>query len=979
VAELATAYVRIRAATHGFKQEAEAGIKTAGASLGKVFAIAFGVTAAAELGKSVVEAASHQQAAIARVEQIAKSAGAATEVYGKSIRENLVELAERSGFSVDDLAQAFGRIEQQTKNTTTTLTTLNTVTDVARARGQGLAQVATAITRAYAGNAQGLGRLGIILPKYTAGVDALKHAHDQAVASGIKFTKQQELDYRAQLVATKANDKLVGSQKALAEVSTRFRGQGSIFGETASGQVARFHVAIEELEVSVGNKLIPYLGAAAEAGRKWADELGQSESFAQLATDTINTLANAARGAGDVFRAIAPEIEFAVHAIQGIVGTVGAGPILATYAAYKTLGFILPIVTAAQRAFAVATGEAAVAAEAEKVAVAGLGTTLPILAGAAIVGGLFYLTTLTDAQTVAVNRLSDAYGNLKSASQGVVDAQRAVASAHLEVSSARTGREQAAVALRQARAQEAADLQDSTKNAGVREQDALRVAAAEDQWRQANQRVIDAERTLREDTEKTSKAVTARKDAVKKLTDEQVAQLALQSRAGIGARGANLSKNIDAEVASWRKLATQVDRTTAAQRFNLRNLADITEQTRKLPSYKEIVIALNDHQFFDAINRVRGALGAAGKLFSGIVTGSVNEARGAQAEAVKQPIPPGAVKTITTTVRDATAQGVADAGPSIAEQVAKSFKDGVTSAKQNVVSLGDTLGGQIGDVMDAALAASEAKLDASPAAQRVKELTAEVAAIQARRDARSAGAAIDTTAADLAKLQAAFGPGAHTAEQDAQLTAARNAALDAQDAAKQATLQGEADTAQKALDARKAQLEKMEAVEKDAAQRRIADQNDLLNRGLITSQTYISRVTAELRKEGVNYKSAGRLLGNAFATGFKETLDAELKQAKIIANLTPAQRGKTSGNAPQVIDPNKLAAETKRTAEEQKAAQASAAAASATADHTAATVDEIKKLGGIIEKHGDKFVTRVSPDLPKKRQENIVKLAKGLK
>lgn len=1022
--ELATAFVRIRPNFAGFKGEAEAGTARAGAALGKVFALAFGTVVAAELAKHSVEAAATQAAAIARVTQIAKSAGASLQLDGKSLRDNLVELAEKTGFSVEDLAQAFGRLEQQTKDTGKTFEYLGTVADVARARGQGVAQVATAITRAYAGNAQGLGRLGIILPKYTAQQDALKKTHDDLLASGGKLTAQQALQYKQALKDAAVSDKLTGSQKALAEVQARFKGQGSIFGETAAGQVARFHVAIEELEVSVGDHLIPYLGAAAEAGRKWADELSHSASFAEFASNAVDTLVSGAQGLGQVFSAVAPVIQATAEALQLFVGTVGAGPLLAAYAGYKAIGIALGVnarltaaLTAAKAAETSAeaantavvtanaeaqnlaatstlryTGAAAantVTVEAQTAAIAeqrvatgvlgtaltALGPQLAILGGAAIIGGLFYLSTLTDAQTQKVNELRDAYKGLKEAQQGIVDATRTQQGAALAVSSARVGRNQASETLRQARSTQARDLADEHKSAAVREQDALAVAQAEDGWRQANARLLESERTLREDAKKTATSIDVKREATKKLTDTQIAQLAFQSRAGIGARGANLSKNVDAEAASWRKLAADTSITTKAQRFNLNQLADIADATHKLPSLKQITIALNDHEFYDRLNAVAQRLGAFGQLAKNIVTGAANAApRGGAAATIT---PPAAVKHYTATIASATASGVSQglSQADIARQVAASFKAAVITAKQSLASIGDELGSQIGQVMDAALAASEAKLDSSPAAARVKQLTAEIAALEAQRSARDSQQTIDTTAKDLADLQAAFGPGAHTANQDAQIQAARVAALDAQDAAKEATLQGQADTAQKSLDDRKAELEKRNDVEKQYAARRVADLDSELNRGLITEHQYVVQLNALLRREGANYKSAGKLLGTAFATGFSEQLQAALAQAKAIANLTPGQRGTGSGNAPTVTDPRKVSAKTAADLNAQRAEQA----ASKTADNTAETVAEIKKLGGIVSKAGSHITVNVPPNLSDKDDAKIAKLVKLLK
>lgn len=1028
--ELATAFVRIRPNLTGFKQEAEAGTATAGSALGKVFALAFGTVVAAELAKNSIQAAASQQAAIARVTQIAKSAGASLQYDGQGIQKTLVEMAEKSGFSVTDLAQAFGRLEQQTKSTSTTVGLLGTASDVARARGQGLAQVATAITRAYAGNAQGLGRLGIILPKYTAQVDALKATHDQATAAGEKFTAQQNLEYKSSLAAATVSDKLVGSQEALAQVQQRFKGQDTIFGSTAAGEVARFHVAIEELEVDFGNKLLPLLSTAATAGREWADELGKSSTAAQFADSTLGTLVTVAKGVGATFEAVAPTIEVAAEAIKSIVGTVGVGPILAAVVAYKLLGKVfiddaaeitantaaLAANTAAQAANTAATASdataqvaaipgwaagtaafeaQAVAVEADSAAMVAqrtetgllsaalgaMGPQLLLLGGAAVVGGLIYLSSLTDSQTAKVNALRDAYKNLHSAQQSTVDAGRAVQAAGLEKSSSIVARQGATSQLDAARAQQKKDLADSHASTAQRAQDALAVAQAEDSWRQANARVLEAERSLTAEQGKATTAAQDRKKALDALvksqmtlaTSDQVAAVA--GRSGIQISGGTIG--LAATAAAYRKIASDVKDTTAAQRLNLNMTADYISEVGKLPSKKTLTLDLNDTAFYDKLQKAKATLGeAAGALFDALdgKDSRPGPSRGGNATKL---VAPDAIASYTTTIAGATSAGISQGltQASIDTQVAASFKQGVIDAKTSLASLGDGLGSQIGQVLDASLAAAEAKIDASPAARQLKSLTAQIAGLQAQRDARDAAAAVDTTQATLAQLQQEFGPGAHTADQTAQLVAAQNAVLDAQDTAKQGQLQHQADLDTKSLAARKAALEKQNTLEKTYSAKRVADLDDELNKGLISETTYTTQIQALLRKEGVSFKSAGALLGKAFSDGFQQQLASALAQAKIIAGLTPAQLRTGNANAPKIVNPVAVAAKTRTSLD----AQRDTALASKTAANTANIVSEIKALGGIVKTSGKSITVSVPPNLSDKAQHNLAKLVKLLK
>lgn len=1078
MAELATAFVRVRPDLTGFKQEAAAGTRQAGHALGKVFALAFGTVAAEELARHVVTVAAQQDAMFAKIKQLTKSAGADWEVYGQTVQEAIIKKSEASGFAVDQLANAYGRLIQQTKDSRTALAYLTTASDVARARGTAVTQVATSLSRAYAGNAQALSRLGIIVPKYTAEQDAAKKklqeltqaetylAEVRRGVAPIKLDAQAQQYARlgeaqrvelkrtldAQLQAAAASDKLVGAQKTLAEVGARFRGQGAIFGETAAGQADRFSISVHELEVSIGQHLIPLLGGAAEQGRKWATELEHSASVGHAAQAVAENLASGVRGAADAIASVYPAIKLTAEAISAVLSTVGAGPLLAVYGTYKGLVIVTGLyakaegrVVAARAAAAASAGaEAAattaatvateaqtvavaenaaaqtalfyaeelqaaqqtilftetvattVAIEAQTVAVAEQGvaaeaTTLRLgymraglaaigsggvlLGIAAVVGGLYWLSTRTSDTERAVNKLRDAYANLNEAAKNVATVHRDVGSAGQAIVSSRIAREQAVAQLRAANAQLDTDYGASHPSAEKLRTDQLNIAAAADQWRRANQTLLDSEDAKRRASQASAKAIEEQKQRTDELITAQLTLAGQDNEKRVAGRtGVIISdgaaKSAATYAAQLRGLAEDTKKTTAAQRFNLQQLADYTEAIGKIPSEKTIRLTLNDTSFYNKLQKDLGVIRGAAAAFAEIFTGGPDTANAAARGAAA--LPPETKRKLTVDVADATISGVTQAGPSIATQVARAFRDAVLQAKQALVSIGDTLGGQIGQLLDAQLAASEAKLASSPIARDVKRLTEDAARLQARISARDQKQTVDTTLATLQKLQAAFGPGAHTAEQDAQLAAARNAYLDAQDQTQIAADTTQATHLQKRLDDTKAWLEKRNASEKSAAARRIADLNEELNRGLISERQYAARLPGILESQGVHFKSAGHLLGKAFADGFQENLAGAIAQARKIAELTPAERGRGSGGAPIIVDPRKVAQTTRQSLTEHASTQA-------TARNTADTVAELKKLGAVIDKQGTRIHITIPPDVSQKDAAHIVKLAKALR
>lgn len=1072
MAELATAFVRVRPDLTGFKAEAAAGTRSAGHALGKVFALAFGTVAAEELARHVVTVAAQQDAMFAKIRQLTKSAGADWEVYGKTVQEQIIAKSESSGFAVDQLASAYGRLIQQTKDSRQALTLLTTASDVARARGTAVTQVATSLSRALGGNAQALSRLGIIIPKYTAEQDAAKKklaelaSAEQYLAmvrrgvTPIKLDAQAQEYARAgetqraelkrtldaQLLAAAASDKLIGAQKTLAEVSARFKGQGTIFGETAAGQADRFSISIHELEVSIGEHLIPLLGSAAEQGRKWAQALGESDSVGRAAQSVAEGIAGGVRGAAEGIAAIYPAIKLSAEAIGAVLSTVGAGPLLAAYAAYKGLVIVTGAYALVQKkvaaghaqiaalqareagtkvaateatvastaaatanaeamaALAAATQAAAsstlrftaaqgtaigvtaaetVAIEAESVAaaegavsigfmdaaLAGLGAGAAIGGLAVLAGLIYYQSTLVDEGTKKVHELARAYGDLKDAREQAGKTRETDKGASAAVTSARIAREQAAAQLRAANSQLEADYNAAHPSNDKLRTDQLNIAAAADQWRRANQTLLDSEKAKTQASKDSSKAIDDERVKTKELIDKQIELAYYVQHAGMGAKGEDGSKRIAAYADSLRKLADDTQHTTAAQRFGLRTLASYVDAVHKIPDSKTIRLTLNDTTFYNKLQKDIGLLKGAGQaLISAFMPH--DEANAASRGAAALPVE--AKRKLTADVSSATIAGVQQSGPSIASQVAKAFKDAVLQAKQGIVSIGDTLAGQIGTLLDAQLAASEAKLASSPVARDVKRLTEDAARLQAQISARDQKATIDTTLTTLQKLRAAFGPGAHTADQDAQIAAAQNAYLDAQDNAAASADTAQAGHLQKRLDDAKTWLEKRNQTEKTAATRRIADLNDELNRGLISEKQYAARLPGILESQHVHFKAAGHLLGKAFADGFQENLAAAIAQARKIAELTPAERGRGTGGAPIIVDPRKVAQTT-------RAGLTEHAAASATAKNTSDTVAEIKKLGAVIDKHGNTYNFTIPPDVSEKDAAKITKLVKGLR
>lgn len=325
--EVATAYVRVRPDTRGFKEETAAALEPAiagvdrdfaaldagtaarlGSLKGRIAAVTAGVGAAAgaayAIGQSI-RAATSRESSLALVEQSIISAGDSWGGYERKVTDALETQRRESGFALDELAQGFQRLNQATKDPAESLRLLATAEDVARARGQDLAAVTNQIAQAEQGNVSALNSLGTVTQEVTKRQDALKRAHAALLDSGVKLTRQQQLAYQRSLEAAKAADEQTASERGLAELQRRNAGQAEAYLGTTRGSLTDLHEALTEIEEDIGG---PMLGALAGLAGGLAstirfahglgDALGGTDDTAAHLQETIGRLEGASKRAG---------------------------------------------------------------------------------------------------------------------------------------------------------------------------------------------------------------------------------------------------------------------------------------------------------------------------------------------------------------------------------------------------------------------------------------------------------------------------------------------------------------------------------------------------------------------------------------------------------------------------------------------------------------------------------------------------------
>ncbi len=143
------------------------------------------------------------------------NSGAAWDPYSAKMETVVRSASNLSGFYDDELRGALTQMTVTTGSASVGLEYLGTVQDLARMKGMSASQAAVLLGKAYEGNITSLKRLGIMLPAGTKGVEAL----------------------------AAVQKKVAGSAKA--------------YGETSAGAQARFNAKLEELQETIGGKIMP--------------------------------------------------------------------------------------------------------------------------------------------------------------------------------------------------------------------------------------------------------------------------------------------------------------------------------------------------------------------------------------------------------------------------------------------------------------------------------------------------------------------------------------------------------------------------------------------------------------------------------------------------------------------------------------------------------------------------------------------------
>ena len=185
----------------------------------KVGAVAAAGAVIAGLGAATAAAAEHE-VSVAKLEQAYKNAGVSTDDMRGSLEE-IDKSSRRTGQSTEDNIAAYTKLVTVTKNTATAHEELATAQDLAAYKGVSVATAADAIIKANEGNTRALREMGI--------------------------------------ATTDAAGKQLSHKEIMDKLTAAVHGQAAAFGDTASGEMARYKESLDQTKVAVGEALLPAL------------------------------------------------------------------------------------------------------------------------------------------------------------------------------------------------------------------------------------------------------------------------------------------------------------------------------------------------------------------------------------------------------------------------------------------------------------------------------------------------------------------------------------------------------------------------------------------------------------------------------------------------------------------------------------------------------------------------------------------------
>lgn len=273
---LEKAFGRAEKATDSFGKKATSGLSSL-AKGGLVTAAVGGVALVTKSLFDSVGAARDAEKAQTRLESALKAANVSYAKHGDAIDAAIQKTSRLAALDDEDLSDAFAKLVRTTGSVTKATEGMNLAADIARARNISLESATKIVEKAMMGNETALKKVGVEITKNMSTTEALEAA-----------------------------------QK-------KFAGSAAQYGSSAAGAQDKLNVAFENLQETVGAKLLPVLQRLA---LKLIDLINWSEknwpAFRDAAVQTFNAIKPVIDNVVDRIQAVATMVQGVVRTIIAI-------------------------------------------------------------------------------------------------------------------------------------------------------------------------------------------------------------------------------------------------------------------------------------------------------------------------------------------------------------------------------------------------------------------------------------------------------------------------------------------------------------------------------------------------------------------------------------------------------------------------------------------------------------------------------------
>lgn len=217
----------------------------------KMAAAGVGAAIGTELGLATHAAMEHETA-VAKMSTTYRNVGLSAGDAKEAIDE-VEATTRRTGQSTDDATEAYTKLVLKTKDSAAALEDLKVAEDLAAFSGTSVADASETLIKAQEGQTRGLKALGI--------------------------------------ATTDVNGKALSSEQIMKNVTAAVHGQADAYGDTAAGQMARFHQGLDQMQAKIGEALLPALKSVTGILAGLADVMANNQGVVSVLVPLLAGLA----------------------------------------------------------------------------------------------------------------------------------------------------------------------------------------------------------------------------------------------------------------------------------------------------------------------------------------------------------------------------------------------------------------------------------------------------------------------------------------------------------------------------------------------------------------------------------------------------------------------------------------------------------------------------------------------------------------